>query len=86
MKEKRSQGHDDDPRSTQVQMLTTFHWEPMTLYLITTHARFKYYSIYETVHVTMCIESDKVIMLKSWCGGLGKCDHDIVTKTGLTRE
>jgi hypothetical protein len=42
-RKRRSQGHGDDPRSTQLPMLTTLHWEPMTLHLITTHGRFRCY-------------------------------------------
>jgi hypothetical protein len=41
------------------------------------------HSMYKTVLIILCIESDKVIMLKSSCGGLGICAHDTTTETGL---
>jgi hypothetical protein len=42
------------------------------------------HSIYKIEPMTLGIESDKVIMLKSWCGGLGKCAHDTATEIGLS--
>jgi hypothetical protein len=43
------------------------------------------HSIYETVHITLCIESDIIIMLKRWCGRLGKCAHNHYGKLRLCR-
>jgi hypothetical protein len=37
-RKRRSHSHGDDVRSTQIPMLTTLYWEPMTLHLIATNA------------------------------------------------
>jgi hypothetical protein len=34
--------------------------------------------------MNICIESDKDIMLKSWCGKLANCAHNTATKIGLS--
>jgi hypothetical protein len=40
--------------------------------------------VYEIVLMKLCIESENVIMLKSWCGGLDNYVYEIATETGLT--
>jgi hypothetical protein len=35
--------------------------------------------------MTLCIESERVIMLKNWCVKLGNCARDPTTEIGLTQ-
>jgi hypothetical protein len=41
------------------------------------------HSIYEIVPMTLCIESESVIMPKNWCGKLRNCARDPATEIGL---
>jgi hypothetical protein len=44
------------------------------------------HSAYEIVPMTLCIESDRVIILKNWCDKLGNCARDPATEIDLRVE
>jgi hypothetical protein len=71
----RSQSHGDNPRSTQVPMLTG---PPLRAH----DPAFDHNTCKIEMVQTMLV-NDRIIMLKSWCDGLGKCVHDSATETSL---